>query len=122
MKIGDLLKKINIIKSNNEFALIMKKGKAYKEKNFIIFLYDKKEKYYRIGIAVQKKIGNAVVRNKIKRQIKEIITKNSIALTNNDCIILVRKEILNIDYKTIEEKLLKLINIVYEDNKNENKI
>lgn len=122
MKIGDLLKKINIIKSNNEFAFIMKKGKAYKEKDFIIFLYDKKEKYYRIGIAVPKKIGNAVVRNKLKRQIKEIITKNSIALTNNDCIILIRKEILNIDYKTIEEKLLKLINIVYEDNKNENKI
>ncbi len=122
MKMGDLLKKINIIKNNNEFALIMKKGKVYKNKIFMIFLYGKKETFFRCGIAVPKKTGKAVVRNKIKRQIKEIITKNIVALSDNDCIILVRKEILNIDYKTIEQSLISLINTIYEDNKNEKQI
>lgn len=47
----------------------------------------------RIAIVVSKKISNrAVVRNKIKRQIKAIIHKNKLSMPNTDVVIIAKSE------------------------------
>lgn len=113
------MKKKRIIQKNKEFEKIIKEGKKYKNNCFIIFTYKKHEKEARIGIAIPKSIEKAVVRNKIKRQIKDIIDKNSIALISNDCIILVRKEILNLKYEDIRNKIISLFNLIKEEKEDE---
>ena len=67
------MKKINIVKKNEDFDYIIKNGKILKNKYFTIYYIPETRDKYRIGITVPKKIGKAVLRNKIKRQIKEII-------------------------------------------------
>ena len=98
------MKKINIIKESKDFEKIIKNNKSFRTKYFYIYIQRKEEKNYRFGISVGKKIGNAVKRNKIKRQIREIISKNDYQ-KNFDCIIIVRREINNADFQEIEKDL-----------------
>lgn len=118
------MKKINILKENIEFDRIIKNIKPYKFKDYIIYLESKNnDEYYKFGLSISKKIANAVGRNKIKRQLKNIIDKKTYQ-NNFNCIIIVRKSILNRSFKEREENLLECfykLNII-KGEKNEKKV
>ena len=102
------MKKINIIKKNEDFKKILDQGKFIKNKYYIIYYKDKEESYYRFGITVSKKVSNrAVVRNKLKRQVKSIIdnNKNNFSILK-DYIIIVKKSCLEVKYKELEKELI----------------
>lgn len=98
------MKKKNIIKSNLIFDRIIKNNKSYKYKDYIIYLERNSDSDYHFGLSVGKKVGNAVTRNKIKRQLKSIIDKNNYEKGFN-CIIIVRKGILNKSFQMMEKEL-----------------
>ena len=114
------MKKINIIKSNEEYNRIIQNIKPYRTKEFLIFVEKLKTDKYKFGFSISKKIGKAVTRNKIKRQIKNILDQN-IYENNFNCIIMVRKGILDLDYlsinKSLNDVLLKLR--IIRENKSE---
>ena len=87
------MKKINIVKENRDYNRIINSNRPFKYKDFIIYIDKKEPSVYRFGFSVGKKIGNAVTRNHIKRQLKEIVSKNDYK-NNFDCIIIVGKGIL----------------------------
>lgn len=99
------MKKINVLKSNRDFDRIIKNNHSIKSKNFIIYIENTSDEIYHFGISVSKKIGNAVVRNKYKRRIRSIISKKDYK-NNFNCIIILRKNALNITYNELEEELL----------------
>ena len=96
------------IKKNEEFDYIIKNGKVIKNNLFVIYNIERKKDYNRYGISISKKIGNAVLRNKIKRRIKDIISKNSIK-NGYDYVIIVRKEVGVLSFNKIKDDLLSLI-------------
>lgn len=98
------MKKLNIVKKNEDFDRIIKSTKPFKTKEFLIFVEKKELDNYHFGISISKKIGKAVIRNKIKRQIKNIIDKKDYE-NNFNCIIIIRKEILNSNYQEMEKNL-----------------
>ena len=102
------MKKINILKENRDFNRIIQNSRGYKYKDYIIYLEKNTNNIYHFGFSVGKKIGNAVTRNKIKRQLKNVIDKNNYQ-NNFNCIIIVRKSILNKTYQEMEKNLLELI-------------
>ena len=109
-KEGDFIKKINIVKKSLDFEKIIENGKFNRNKFISIYIYDNDSKT-RFGISVSKKVGNAVVRNKIKRQIKNIIDINKKDFQKNkDYIIIIKKDIINLSYKEIEESIMNIIN------------
>lgn len=104
------MKKANIIKSSIEINDIINSKKVIRNKYFYIYKGTNDKNTYRFVICVSKKIGNAVRRNKIRRQIKDIIDKsNLIFKQNQDYVIIVSKEINNIDFNKIKEELINLI-------------
>lgn len=102
------MKKINILKKNYDFDRIIKNNKPFKHKYLIAYMERNTEDVYKFGISIGKKIGNAVERNKIKRQIKNIIDKKDYK-KNFNCIIIVGKGIKKVDYQTLENDLLNFI-------------
>ena len=104
------MKKKNIVKENKDFSRIINNEKKYWNDAFSVY-YDKNNiGNYRIGISVSKKIGNAVVRNKIKRQIRNIADNNkNIYQKNTDYIIIVRRNYINLKFSELEKKYLELI-------------
>ena len=115
------MKKLNIIKKQAEIDNIIKTGSLLKNKYFFIYYKERDHKYYRFCICVSKKLGNAVVRNKNKRQIKDIIDKSNLVFKSNmDYVIILRKEISDISYDVKKEYLLNLL-CKLEGEKNEEK-
>ena len=103
------MKKIDIIKSSDEFTEIINTGKSRKNKYYSIYYRNNNEKN-RYGITIPKKLGIAVLRNKTKRRIKNIIdaNKNSIQ-TGYDYVIIVKKGILELTYIDMEKEMLNLM-------------
>ena len=98
------MKKRNIVKKKQDYNGIIGKYKPYKYKEYIIYIERIEEDNYYFGFSVGKKIGNAVVRNKIKRQIKNILDKK-VYKNGFNCIIIVRKGILDKNYKEMQNDL-----------------
>ncbi|MEG1558721.1 MAG: ribonuclease P protein component [Bacilli bacterium] len=97
-----------IISKNEEISSIMKNSKKRSTNTFYMRYIENTLGYSRYCISVSKKIGNAVVRNKCRRIVKDIITKNKINNSLN-CVIIVKKEILELKYLEIEKEILLLL-------------
>ena len=104
------MKKINIVKENKDFKKIMDSVKPYKNSCYTVFVMkDNSLNNYKFGISVSKKLGNAVIRNKLKRQIKSIIDKKSYQ-KNFNCIIILKRDILTKNYQEKEILLMEIFN------------
>lgn len=116
------MKKINIIKKNEDFSRIINKRNYYKSFSYIIYIEKQEQNNCHFGISVSKKIGNAVTRNKIKRQIKSMIDKNKY-FPHYNIVIIVRNNYLKNNYVDNEKILFDSFNnfglIFNKEEKNE---
>lgn len=65
------MKKTVMLKKKYEFKMLFSKGKICYGSNLTMYIYNNKLNMNKLGIAIAKKSGNAVDRNRIKRLIKE---------------------------------------------------
>ena len=106
------MKIINRIKASDDFALTIKKGKAQRNQSYVIHYRINELNYTRVGISVSSKIGNAVARNHIKRQVRsmcdELIDYNNQTL---DIVIVVKQGFLSRSFDDNKMSLKKLLNL-----------
>lgn len=105
---GLSMKKKNIIKKNEDYNRLIRTIKPYKYHNFIIYLERTDEPTYHFGFSTGKKIGNAVTRNRLKRQIKSILDEKNYQNGFN-CIIMVKKTVLDQTFQEMRTDLLKIV-------------
>lgn len=104
------MKKEYRIKKNKEIEEILKNKKYYTSPYFIIYKKFNETSHFRYAISVGKKIGNAVTRNRIKRQVTAIIDNLNIDIDNNiDIFIIVRTKVLDIDYENMKNNIKYLL-------------
>ena len=108
------MKKAYRVRKNEEFSSIIAEKHAVASDRFVIYFSDRKEGHARVGISVSKKLGDAVERNRIKRQVREM-ARSLIDFEEcpKDLIIIVRKGYLEHDFhenkNDLEMKIKKAI-------------
>ena len=109
------MKKKEIIKKSNDYTKVINKNNKLKNKYYSLFYIKSDNTLF--GISITKKIGNAVIRNKNKRQIKNIIDNNKNNIQNGyNYVIIIRKEILSLSYQEKEQELINLFKKIGEKN------
>ena len=104
------MKKYEMVKSHEDFNKIIQQGKKVSNKYFNIFSLPNNNKPNHYGIAVGKKIGNAVQRNKWKRRIRMLLDRYKLLFEkSNNYIIMIKKECLDISFMDLEKSFLNLI-------------
>ncbi len=104
------MRRYEMVKKHSDFDDIIHTGNLLKNNAYIIYNKVNDLNYTRFGIAVGNKIGDAHIRNRVKRQVREIITSNKKLFKNNmDYIIIVKKSVLNMDFETMNKLMNSLI-------------
>jgi ribonuclease P protein component len=103
------MRKLNRVNRNEDFQKIISQKQYITSKNFVVYYQKSLTDHFRVGISVGKKLGNAVIRNKIKRQLRMMLSKLVDLSVPVDLIIIVRKPYLDKEYTDNRKDLLQLL-------------
>lgn len=99
----------NRVKSHQEFQNVIEKGLLERTSCFNLYYLQNNLGYPRVGISVPTKSGNAVIRNKIKRQIRAILANELRENLSFDLIFIARKKFNIKDFSRSEIEIRELL-------------
>ncbi len=102
------MKKEYRVKKGSEIELIIKKRNSVGNKYFVLYKANNKQNHYRFALSVSKKFGKAIYRNKIKRQVRAVFTKQNI-IPNVDLFLVIKPKAAELNYQQIQETLIKMM-------------
>jgi ribonuclease P protein component len=98
------------IKKNSQFRFIYSRGKSYSNDKLVLYIFRNRKNINRIGLSVSKKVGNSVVRNRIKRLIREAYRINKTMYKNGyDFIFIARAGVKNAKFIDVEKSVIYLM-------------
>lgn len=106
------MKKTKIIKKNYEFKYFFKKGNYISGSLLEIFIFENKKEENKLGIIVSKKVGGSVIRNKLKRYMREAYKEVEEKINVNINMLIIWKKSVNYkkaNFYDIKEDLRKIL-------------
>lgn len=104
------MKVVNRIKDSKDFATTIKHGKTVKNQSYVLHFKKSDLDYTRVGISVSKKIGNAVTRNRVKRQLRAMLDSLiNYNLNKFDVVVIARQDFLNKNFDENKSLLCDLL-------------
>lgn len=99
------------IRKNREFRQIYSQGKSYANKFLVLYLSPNKEEKAKVGFSVSKKVGKAVVRNRVKRLLREAyrINQDKVQKKGISLVFIARNRAKDASFVQIEKALLDLL-------------
>jgi ribonuclease P protein component len=98
------------IRKNTEFRTVYRRGKSFSNLSLVLYIYKNGRDINRFGISVSKKVGNSVIRGRVKRLISESYRLNNEGLkTSYDLVFIARNPSNSKNYKEIESALKNLL-------------
>ena len=102
--------KMERIKSKKGFQLVYSSGRSVVDSLSVIYVLTFPSDKVQIGLAVGKKLGNAVLRNHVKRMMREVCRNRKHELKAGSRIVWVaRKKLIAADYHTYDRVFMRLV-------------
>ena len=100
----------NKLRQQRDFENVFKNGIFQKSSVFTAYSLENEETFSRLGVSVSRKVGNAVLRNRIKRVVREWFRKKCTDFPKTiDLVIVFRKVMPAFSRKALREDLEKTI-------------
>ncbi len=97
-------------RKRKDFLHIYRKGSRYRGKGFILIYLSNDLHFSRLAVVASRKIGNAVVRNRIKRRFRALYRTNKSLLQGSfDLVIITKKSIGDISWGEVQKEFIKAI-------------
>ncbi|WP_073340415.1 ribonuclease P protein component [Clostridium grantii] len=106
------MKKEEKIRKNKQFTIVYRRGKSIADSLLVLYVYKNNQNndINKVGISVSKKVGNSVVRSRVKRLISEGYRLNRDDLKKGyDFVFIARNNAKGKDFKEIEKSVIKLM-------------
>jgi len=99
------------LRKKQDFNKIYRHGRSFANAQFVVYWRKQAEPgCFRMGVSASAKLGGAVVRNRLRRRVKEIVRLNAGKLqAAYDLILIVRKPALALSYKEMEGSILHVL-------------
>ena len=96
------------LKKNSDFRRLYAKGKSAASSCLVIYCRKNRLDHNRTGYTVSTKLGHAVVRNRVRRRLREIVRLNAGAVKPGyDLVLVARSRAVDAEYRQLEQAYLK---------------
>ena len=85
-----------------EFQVVLSQGTKVVTPGLVVLGKPNESDSSRLGLLVSKKIGNAVIRNRLKRRIREVFRVRSKKTEGYDIVVIARQRLKNMSYQDLE--------------------
>ncbi|MCA1295970.1 ribonuclease P protein component [Paenibacillus sp. alder61] len=99
------------LRNRADFNRVYRYGKSFANRQLVVYYSTRPEiERFRLGVSASKKIGNAVVRNRMRRMLKEIVRLHEPEIRDHlDLILIVRNGAVGMEYKELEKSVLHVL-------------
>ena len=97
------------LKSNRDFKHVYENGKSFTNKYLVMYVLENGTGKNRLGVVTSKKVGNSVVRHRVRRLIKESYRLHEgIFNSGLDMVVIARQSAATVGFFEVESALLHL--------------
>ena len=105
---GHGFSKAERLRKRKEFLGVYERGDKIQSTYFVLYMLENGRPHHRLGITASRKIGRAVVRNRIKRRLREIFRTNKQAVFPHcDLVVNAKRSAAQARNQQIQEDILK---------------
>lgn len=105
------MQSVHRLKENRDFRRVFRRGRSFATARLVLYYCDNRESTFRVGFSISKKVGNAVVRNRVKRTLRAGFQSLLPVLRDHhiDIVIVCRKDAASADYYELLQDVKKLL-------------
>ena len=106
------------LKKNKDFQRVYRQGRSRANRTFVMYILENDMEENRVGISVNKKVGNSIVRHRVTRVIREVMRLHWGDVADGyDIVVVARKPAIDSGYDKYERALLHLLKLhhIYRD-------
>ena len=97
----------NTLKKNSDFRRLYARGKSAATPYLVLYCRKNRLEHNRAGYTVSTKLGHAVVRNRVRRRLREIVRLNAPSVKPGyDLVLVARSRAVEAEYKKLERAYL----------------
>jgi ribonuclease P protein component len=95
------------LRKRSEFLRLKDSAQKFASRGILVVWQANNLAHARLGVTVSKKIGCAVIRNRVKRFVRETFRNNQLLLPAVDLNVIARSEAATMDFHGLQQELLK---------------